>query len=206
MGTDIHIAGEVYNRDTGTWHAIWLERPEGYGYWPRDYRSFGKLADVRNGTGFAGVSTGSKMVPISYPKGFPKDWDKYNHWEHPNRAAITLVTEENDDEYNDGRYWFGDHSFSWLTLEEIKKAYNPDEVFMITGMVSPEQKAKIDAGEKPEQWCGWTNRNDYTQVSWPSTVGESCFLLTYLYETLIEEATKRGLEDDEIRIVFGFDS
>ena len=48
----------------------------GYNYEPygdRNYNLFAILANVRNGTAFAGCKTGEGFNPISNPKGVPSD-------------------------------------------------------------------------------------------------------------------------------------
>ena len=66
MGTDIHIVVEIY-KDHG-WHLTDIVPSQ-----DRNYRAFAVLADVRNGYGFAGFSTGDAVIPISEPRGLPDD-------------------------------------------------------------------------------------------------------------------------------------
>lgn len=90
MGCDIH--GRVqYRYEDGEWF------DDGPIPDCRSYRLFAALAGVRNGYGFAGMPTHEPIKPISEPRGLPDDIP--NH---------------------DDQIWFGDHSFSWLTLDEIR--------------------------------------------------------------------------------------
>ncbi len=66
MGTNIHLAAEVFK--DGRWHLAEVDLP----IYP-NYRAFFVLADVRNGYTFAGMDSGDPVIPISYPRGFPKD-------------------------------------------------------------------------------------------------------------------------------------
>ncbi len=69
-------------------------------YSDRNYDLFSILADVRNGSGFAGCDTGDGFVPIDEPRGLPAD-----------------VSEE---VLADSISWNGDgHSHSWFTVAEL---------------------------------------------------------------------------------------
>lgn len=120
MGCDIHMYGEV--RRQGRWQPLlparlvtWSkeDREAGKQEWPalysdRNYNVFGILANVRNGSGFAGIETGAGFVPISDPRGLPEDLsDEY-------RAAIA-----DEDDSKVPRLWFGDHSETHLSLKEL---------------------------------------------------------------------------------------
>lgn len=104
MGTDIHIQVEVYRKLEGRW--VWINNflPPYINktkYIPisinRDYHLFAILAGVRNSWG---------LTPISEPKGLPKD--------------INLDLYEASKEDPD---ILGEHSFSYLTVTELKE-YN----------------------------------------------------------------------------------
>ena len=74
MGTDIHLVVQV--RRDGAWHFVDIPKEERYGNIldHRWYDLFSILGNVRNGYGFAGVTTGSGFVPISDQRGLPKDF------------------------------------------------------------------------------------------------------------------------------------
>jgi len=80
MGTDIHI--QVWGKDptTGEWEPSiikpfprWGESAHDWDVDPtgRNYRVFGLLAGVRNGTGFGGVKTGEPVEPFFPRRGLP---------------------------------------------------------------------------------------------------------------------------------------
>lgn len=81
----------------------------------RNYDAFAILADVRNGYGLAGISTGRGFNIIAPPKGVPDDAsDFYNH-------KVDA--------------WEGDgHSHSYFTVEELK-VFNWDQTTEKTGLV-----------------------------------------------------------------------
>lgn len=119
MGCDIHDYYEIKN-DQGKWElhnfvpkindaetgdletdydALW-NHPLHIG---RCYRLFAFLADVRNGSGFAGCDTGDEVEPIDDPRGVPRD------------ASGDYLVAVND--------WSGDgHSHSFFTAEELVNA------------------------------------------------------------------------------------
>ena len=130
MGTDIH-AGIEYKDATG-WHAV-TSPNKYYGKYPgepkesarldldRNYDLFAILADVRNGSGFAGIKTGDGFEIISKPKGLPEDAD-----------PVTLETA-----------CTGDHSDTWITLQEILD-FDWTRTTRHTGVVDATQFEKWD--------------------------------------------------------------
>jgi hypothetical protein len=142
MGCDIHMRAEV--RRDGRWEAVgeifdcwWREgekTAEPYGN--RNYRLFAMLADVRNGYGFAGVPTGSGFKPISDSRDFPDDLS----------PAIREWAE-------DGRDW--GHSFSWLSLRELRDYDWDGQVSTIYGVVSAKDYECLPVeGKAPDSWSG----------------------------------------------------
>lgn len=111
MGCDIHAAIEV--RKKGKWVAElfpnrWAGEDWGEGKGPeptlsasldfnRNYDAFAILANVRNGSGFAGVDTGDGFEPISDQRGLPEDIS-----EAAREQGCT-----------------GDHSDTYVTLKEL---------------------------------------------------------------------------------------
>src|SRR5690242_3218591 len=97
MGCDIHPYAEVLT-DSG-WRKADVNVPSDRNYW-----AFSVMADVRNGSGFAGCDTGKPVEPISKPRGLPAD---------------TSIA-DTDADFEDPAYiWLGDHSHSWLLLSEL---------------------------------------------------------------------------------------
>lgn len=145
MGCDIHLYVEV--RKDGEWTPAADPVPYRYGdpeskemEWPSPYRDrsydvFGILANVRNGSGFAGIETGDGWPFMSEPRGLPDD-------------ICTQYRTANESE-DGARLWFGDHSFSHLTLREIL-AFDRSQSSYICGIV------------RWSTWVRWIYINNYT--------------------------------------------
>lgn len=105
----------------------------------RNYNLFAILADVRNGSGFAGCDTGDGFVPISKPRGLPDD-----------------VSEQVN---ADATRWDGDgHSHSWLTVEELL-AYDWTQTTRRRGYLTADEywrwnKWDRKEGESPQSYSG----------------------------------------------------
>ena len=192
MGTDIHAVWQKKS-PSGRWEEIpsnWKQE--------RHYNLFAVLADVRNGFGFAGILTGEAVKPISSPRGLPEDF-------------------EVDDYYTDAvnKHWMGDHSFSWLSGEEML-AYSLPSVIK-TGIIS---RSAYDAWDKKKSPATWsadiTGRHVITindsliekqlfpnwthiRVEWD---GELKKELKYFFD----EVARLVRLHKKIRLVFGFDS
>lgn len=204
MGCDIHPIVQVLKNNE--WTSIESPRPSGHknpiwaGLCGRNYDLFAVLADVRNGFGFAGVLTGERITPISEPRGLPDD---FNAEEQSSSVA----------KYPDCDFWIGDHSFSWLLLKELN-TYNWKMDHIKTGVITRKQYEAWDKISPPESWSGhvWgrdvvctiTPTEDYThiQVTWHQTIGERC---KEFVEHTLPWLNSLG-KDDEVRLVFGFDS
>src|SRR5262245_4875573 len=94
MGCNIHIIIERKN-EVGAWERVSSQSmPECFAN--RCYALFGILADVRNGTGFAGLVTGDSWPSIAPNRDLPED-ATYKHGD-----------------------WLGDHSFTWIGLGELR--------------------------------------------------------------------------------------
>lgn len=138
MGTDIHMAVEV--RRDGNWHSVTKFTDEdGYMhgdgasiYEDRNYDVFAILANVRNGSGFAGIDTGDGFVPLTDNRGIP------------------------DDASPEIRKWAeqGDHSHSYCTVAELL-AYDWTQKTKKRGTISSiKQLAVVLFGNKPTAWSG----------------------------------------------------
>jgi hypothetical protein len=149
MGTDIHLF--VEKRVDGKWLSCdkWTidhdpyYGPEGYKhvdwkesfYSDRNYDVFAMLADVRNGSGFAGVDTGDGFNPIAYPKGYPNDMS-------PEVKAYT-------DKYTE-------HTPTWISLKELLE-YDWYQITKHRGVVGIMEYYKwVKDGRKGEPYssCG----------------------------------------------------
>lgn len=135
MGCDIHAAIEVKDT-TGKWTAL-LHPNKYFGKYSgeseltarvdigRDYDLFAVLANVRNGTAFAGCVTGTGFDYISEPRGVPDDISD---------EARGVLSDE--------------HSASWVTLPEIL-AFDWTKVTTKTGVVTEDEFEKWD---RTKEW------------------------------------------------------
>jgi len=199
MGTDIHLAAEVYKG--GFWHLSDVDLPA-----YRNYRAFAILADVRNGYTFAGMDSGDPVVPISYPRGFPKDMslelrelldgEDEEDWLGDEGMGDFSVDDE-EPEY----IWLGDHSFSWVTLEELIN-YDLDQPVTLRGKVSPEAARRWSENkEPPSAVAAYASNPDFVSLEWQRPLRESASLVVDLIDAL------RPLgEPRDVRIIFGFDT
>ena len=183
MGTDIHIVAEYFA--DGDWHLADVELPEYRNYW-----AFAVLADVRNGYGFAGFDRGDPITPISLPRGLPDDLSQ----------ELRAPPDPDDDGYPSTQKWLGNHSFSWLTLQELLD-YDLNAPMILRGMVSSESARRYrETGEPPRSSVGWTRQPGFERIEWQEPIRDHASLVVDLIDSL------RGLGDPEhVRIVFGFD-
>ena len=108
MGCDIHAVVQV--RKEGKWETIDDRGPEGVtgGYrWRvlsnRNYAVFSILANVRN------FSTAVPWPSIANPRGLPDEFGMEDE----------CHTDAMDDDLDGEKMWMGDHSHSWVTLQEL---------------------------------------------------------------------------------------
>lgn len=168
MGCDIHICIQVQDPD-GSWREVpyvrepWGAREAPAAEWARQrwarvdaaasrgdavlpscfasrcYDLFGILADVRNGSGFAGCVTGTGWKSIAAGRGWPEGFD-----------ASTLVP---DDE-GVPRY-MGDHSYTWVSLEELLAFDWDGEHAQLYGVVPADEYERLkESGEAPTSYSG----------------------------------------------------
>lgn len=131
MGCDIHLF--VEKKENNIWKKVYGDFCD-----DRDYDLFSILADVRNGSGFAGCDTGTGFIPISKPKGLPKDVSKE-------------IQEEYDDWDIDG------HSHSWHTLKDLLE-YDWTQITEKHGMLDAKEykewlRWKKGEGKGPSSYC-----------------------------------------------------
>lgn len=153
MGCDIHIVIQV--QDSG---GAWREQPwqEAPYEWEKDqpavpdvpiapnifrqrnYDLFGLLADVRNGHGFAGIQTGEGWPSIAPNRGLPDG------------LAVDAVL-PNPKYPEDGPRSLGDHSFTWVTLDELQ-AFPWDHISTrLYGVVPAKEYERLKATKQPPQ-------------------------------------------------------
>lgn len=147
MGTDIHFFVESRVDANSPWRSAdeWTN-DRGYRhvvmpfYDGRNYDLFAILADVRNGTAFAGVKTGSRLVPMHEPRGWPLD-------------ISDEVAEEDVD-----------HTPSWCSLREIME-YDWTRVQAKTGLANIREWARWMTMGEPEDYCGGVSGPGVREIS-----------------------------------------
>lgn len=223
MGTDIHVICQV--KENGKWinnpvkifKHTFLKETEMKTF-PDDSRSydwFSIIANVRNGYGFAGVKTGSGFAFISEPRGKPEDFETpYEEYE----GELEPI-------------YLGDHSFSYITLNELRN-FDWNQVTTKSGVISIEQYAKIrGTANCPDGWSGRIagprivvlNEEEadniidgkatglpriadpeyYVQYHWPVLYSE--WFKDKIESWINQAATLLDIYED-VRFVFGFDS
>lgn len=139
MGTDIHLGVERLENSTWVSCDEWEEEDDWLTivnpfYSGRCYDLFSILANVRNGSGFAGVKTSEGFTPISSPRGLPPDVSQEFRKYQENWGA-------------DG------HSHSFLTLEDLQ-SFDWTQKATKVGWVTPKEFARKKLEGKPREWCG----------------------------------------------------
>lgn len=218
MGCDIHAMVEV--RADGRWTAItkpvfkssYRNEATSDPYDGRNYDLFAILANVRNGYGFAGVSTGTGWKPIAEPRGIPGDCSP---------------------EYADSVEGYGidGHSHSWLTVADLDGYDWQGQTTTKHGVFSEgEYVRSIRTGEihgysggvsgasvvvmEPEEYeamlgVGFGSKNSrdctksyYIAREWPSTAAVQA---DGFYTDTLPVLRTLGAPDD-VRLVFYFDN
>jgi hypothetical protein len=187
MGTDIHAIGQIKKDGKWTTTAIDIAGCD------RSYNVFAVLANVRNGSGFAGTDTGEEWEVLYPPRGLPKDVDI-----HMEYGEITIIDE----------YFIGDHGHSYLSLQELKSIWDhfKDREYEIHGMVKKEELSKLKQGILPQIWCYDTHDPNYVNAKWKVPCKEALWYLGEFIDVLDNLRSENELNDEEIRMVFGFDS
>ena len=220
MGCDIHLY--VEKRVGGRWVSAdtWLPDTspvledeaeprlkvpdEARYYTDRNYSLFAILANVRNGWGTAGFTTGTGFRPIAMPRGLPAD-------------VSPEVQAEADDCGRDG------HSHSWLTVAELLD-FDWDQTTIRRGYVDPlnylfwkfegkprswstgllGQSVRTFSNEEMEEALKWGRppAQIFTAVQWPETYRHCAS--DFLTQTLPRRRPLGPPED--VRIVFFFDN
>lgn len=180
MGCDIHICIQVQEpgiskAEGGTGIPYWKEIPyqdelyefekerggkliEGLPVAPRDFHGrdydlFGILAGVRRDNW--------KLITPDAPRDWPADFDPETVAPHPRYPE-------------EGPRYMGDHSYSWVTLDELK-AYDWDAPAqemsegLVTGQEYERMRAAGTLGHCPESWCGGVGGGKtrvYSEARW----------------------------------------
>lgn len=148
----------------------------------RNYDVFSILANVRNGYGFAGVLTSSGFNPITSGRGIPDDLSDEIR-AHLKRLGYDVVggtleyhrdgEEEDDDgeglyeklEKEPEGYWsLGEHSFTWVTLQEIFD-FDWSQTITKTGWVSPVEFLEYRKHGSPTSYAGGVSGANVEHIS-----------------------------------------
>lgn len=176
MGTDIHSVAQV--RNDGKWTTV-LQCVGGD---RRNYDTFAQLANVRNGIGFAGITTGSGFDPLDMPRGFPEDFEigcmvkdedtnelVFADDHHPIKLKTPVsdqycawgTSEQREYFISDRLYsnsiWMGSHSESHVYLPELKAYYErlQKQTVAKTGLFHLEDYKQLTVGQPPPENMGW---------------------------------------------------
>lgn len=185
----------------------------------RDYTLFAILAGVRNGYGFAGCYRHEPLTPVAEGRGKPDflvyDEDDYcpelyNKWYGRWGGESEL-----------GEY-LGDHSFTYMTLDEILDWNGWDKHLMCGGVVEVKHyEETLALGENPEQWYGGVgggsikvlSQEDYllekgnTSATHVQCYWKNKYSLAEDYEWFLNEIIRIKNEfGGETYLVIGFDS
>ena len=208
MGTDIHYIFETKD-ETGKWQeiAIDYDNTERF-YIGRSYLLFSVLAGVRNGHGFAGVPTYKPVEVIAEPRGLPDN--------------VSSSTEENtnmwhhDDDDGDPR--FGDHSYSYLTGDEILEHFRVVRHTTNVGIITKEAYFEWSGDCSPDMWYGGISGPDVSvfdsQGIRDVKIPDGYTHIKVMWDVNINDVLTRYVEMfkllkdmfGEYRMVFGFDS
>lgn len=193
VGTDIHLIIEKQD-DSGVWKTLRGSNKiiEEFEADDRDYALFARVADIRNGYGFAGVKIFDPYVPLFPNRGLPDDFK----------------LKKGD--------WLGDHGFTWMYLFEIL-----DADWTITNknhcLVDRDQYDQLKQDGYPKTYCAdaWGHGIKKTE---DSEIFESDLSYNYLRTTFESCPFENSgflkmckflgekYKPEKIRIIMGFDS
>ncbi|EGB9983127.1 hypothetical protein ABFW39_002842 [Listeria monocytogenes] len=212
MGCDIHLMVEVKDRKTNQWTEY--DVADGaIKFIGRNYNLFGILANVRNGFGFAQIDTGDAFIPISNPRGVPKDASKsylsfVEDWgtDGHSHSFLNLDELQNFD-------WHGQKNKhrGFLSQEDYAEYKRTGEIFgcatdiigfYIRKISNKEMEAIINNKVIPD-----TKLSYYTPVEWEESYYESTAgFVDNVIPALEKIATDCSCTNEEVRIVFFFDN
>jgi hypothetical protein len=243
MGTDIHMQVQGRRAD-GTWEFIKRAPFARYGDpdfdWgtdptQRNYDVFALLADVRNGSGFAGVYRHEPVHPQFPDRGFPEGYEDPSpegDEDDPEYAAWRK-------EFKAGDFWWGDHSATWATMAELLQV--PWEVEYKSGGVVAVESFKVWQKKGiPDSWSGGisgpgiiTHKDpeeyarmiaageiryrdgggafdggclDYCFVTWAWQPVKECAFRTWIEGPTMASIAEEYGGPENVRVIMGFDS
>lgn len=178
----------------------------------RNYDLFGILANVRNGSGFAGCDTGDAWPSIAPDRGLPEGMGRPS-------GDVRYPGEDGEDEP-----YLGDHSFTWVTLDELEAFDWEGTVVNQRGVVSAEVYESLQPGEAPREWSGGVSgpgvyvympdryeqvkqagelaKQPYVKITWPQTAASA----TGHWWRKVGPVLKTIAAGRPLRLVLGFDS
>lgn len=221
MGSDIHTIAQIYGKN-GDWDYVteceeykWFTVAANIGNEARNYNTYAVLADVRNGYGFAGVETGDKWdhLPIlGLPVGMSHEVDVPPHRPYSHTDGIET------------RKWLGDHSHNHVLLSDLINfldgiSGNRKRCGVVDAETYEEYKKE---GKAPDDYCGavW-GRNIVTvtpeqaesgkpfthvKLTWDVDKRSCLGYVDKCVSELSDIANQWGAANNEVRMVFGFDS
>lgn len=198
MGTDIHAKIRYKQFSTDKEH-YYIKNPPFFN--KRDYDFFAIIGDVRNATGFAGCKRYDKRIePITSNRKLPEG-ENNNDWE------------------------YGDHSFGYVTLKELKETELHKQTVQRVGYLD---RAYYDTLEgSPTSWCGDISGAKIIKINYDEYEarnrqvelknGEQLYIrytwedkpFEYKINKLIEFLScyvGYGCTDEDVIYIFGFDS
>lgn len=151
MGTDVHPGFQKRVKDAEgneSWEFILDHNYDG----GRHYFLFGWLANVRNGSGFAGCDTGDGIKPLAMPRGLPDGLAERDYPPESEDAGWWNTPAYEEWKKTGGS--FGDHSHSWLTSTEIIEGSKNFSPVNKRGVISMAEYKAWDKKTPLESWSG----------------------------------------------------
>jgi len=214
MGHDIHGVFQRYDKATSQWHDVSSSYDQG-----RDYQLFAILAGVRKER-FISTQTGYAVEPIAEPRGLPDDFKIVGNThfvatiEHIDQRRREFLKE--DEEL---KIWMGEHSYSWLTGDEMLDWFKEPHGHEVvkTGILDRADYDLWDGVNQPTKYCGgisgpqvvMVNDDTIEKDQAPNWTHIRCKWQVDLRTELayfFDEVERLVTEHGQIRFVFGFDS
>ena len=167
MGTDIHISIEVLDRKTGLWEEVAYQCTP----WPHQikegktriptYPTAPKIFRERNYSLFQ-ILAHVRANEQSFPAIFDADLCERTEWLRLSFDTSEPIIPRLPDPYDaawhdeDGPRWMGDHSFGWVTLEELQ-AYDWDGT-KVKDPYGKEWTAREATGDWPGKVIPWLRK------------------------------------------------
>lgn len=150
MGTDIHGGFIKRCNITGTNTPIkssWEQN--------RNYTLFAILAGVRNGYGVAGCYRHEPLKPIAEGRGLPKWLGLVDEEDSPEMFNPWYGSKWGSSDEKEFGCWLGEHSHTYMTLDEILSWEGWDKNLVKGGVLTKEHYLEtIKKGKTPDHWCG----------------------------------------------------